>query len=204
LERICDTCMHSILVKQAEDEIAEVKQQISGELSISVLEREEKTRLINKALGRLRKLRIESREKVEKHKKEEEALNKTLQTCSDDLERLQMEALELEKVVNEQFEEERNERERVRMTQEDHDNCVKIVWEKEKCVKELEYKTECMKKDAVRQLSLNAFKKNLCVLCNNLLANEFPDKFQEIPVGSKTSKQKLDNLIRQTCKCHVF
>ncbi|OMJ77011.1 hypothetical protein SteCoe_23490 [Stentor coeruleus] len=204
LERICDVCMRQILVKQAEDEIAEVKQRCSGELSFSVLEREEKTRLINKALGRLRKLRIEKKDLIEKFKKEEEKSKKSLQLVSDEVKKIQEEIDEYRKQLEVQKKEEHHNWERMKMTVEDQNALLHEVSKKEVLNYELESNVDNRTKDAQQCLELNVLKKQLCIICNNALAKSLPHMFDEISPQKKSKSQRLQEITKDVCKCSLF
>ncbi|OMJ94825.1 hypothetical protein SteCoe_1844 [Stentor coeruleus] len=204
LERICDTCMHQILVKQAEDEIAEIKQRCSGELSFSVLEREEKTRLINRALGRLRKLRIEKRDQSEKHKKEEDSAKRSLQLVTDDVKKIQEEIEEYRQQLESQKKEEHQTWERMKMTLEDQNSLSSEISKKQELHQKLESNSESLTKDAQRFLDLKAIKKQICLICNNVLAKSLPHMFDEISPQKKSKSQKFQEITKDICKCSLF
>lgn len=200
LERICDYCMQEILKKQAEDEIAEIKQQLIGELSFSTLEREEKTRLINKSLGRIRKLKIEKRDKEDKFKKEKNVLEKSKKNHEDELNGIMNLISEIKAQVQEQEERENEDRERFMMTLCDQEGVMLRLNLLEERMGECESRAEYLKGEVGKYMSLKGVKKIVCVACNNCLASEFPGEFKEI-VGGKGKGQ--EEISKQICSCEI-
>ena len=201
LERICDMCMQEILKKQAEDEIAEIKQRYIGELSFSTLEREEKTRLINKAMGRIRKLRIEKKEKDDKFKKESNGLDRILKSIDEEIKDALAKAHELKALLDEQREVENCERERMMMVQAEQEGIMEKVNLRLSVENEVELKAQFLKGEVSKFLGLAGIKKVLCVVCNNVLAAELPEDFREIQPGGKGKGQ--DEMSRNICTCEI-
>lgn len=201
LERICDYCMQEILKKQAEDEIAEIKQQLIGELSFSTLEREEKTRLINKSLGRIRKLRIEKKDKEDKFKREKVGLEKSKKNHEDELKSVLNQVAEIKAMLEEQEESENEDRERCMMTICDEEGVMERVnfWEGK--MNEVENKAEYLKGEVGKYMSLKAVQKIVCIGCNNVLAKEFCEEFKEIVTGKKVKGQ--EEISKQICACEI-
>jgi hypothetical protein len=177
--------MQEILKKQAEDEIAEIKQQLIGELSFSTLEREEKTRLINKSLGRIRKLRIEKKDKEDKFKREKAGLEKSRKNHEDELNSTLSQVSEIKAMLEEQEEKENEDRERCMMTICDEEGVMERVNFLQGKMSEIENKAEYLKTEVGKFMNLKAIHKILCIVCNNVLAKEFSEEFKEIVIGKK-------------------
>jgi chromosome segregation ATPase len=190
--------MQDILKKQAEDEIAEIKQRYIGELSFSTLEREEKTRLINKAMGRVRKLRIEKKDKEDKFKKEKDSLERSLKNHEDDIQETLSKISEIQALLEEQKENENCERERFSMIQADQEALMEKLNKEEAGLNQVFNKAEYLKTEVVKYMDLKSVKKNLCVVCNNVLASEIPEDFKEIKAGKGN-----DEISRNICTCRI-
>lgn len=69
---------------------------------------------------------------------------------------------------------------------------------------EFEYNIDNLTKDAQRCLDLNVLKKQLCIICNNILAKALPHMFDEISPQKKSKSQKLQEITKEVCKCVMF
>lgn len=56
---------------------------------------------------------------------------------------------------------------------------------------EFEYNIENLTKDAQRYLDLNVLKKQLCIICKNVLAKALPHMFDEISPQKKASHRNF-------------
>jgi hypothetical protein len=59
-------------------------------------------------------------------------------------------------------------------------------------------KAEYLKTEVVKYMDLKSVKKNLCVVCNNVLASEIPEDFKEIKAGKGN-----DEISRNICTCRI-
>ena len=203
-ERICDTCMHEILSKQAEEEIAEIKQKYSGELSFSVLEREEKTRLINKALGRLRKLKSESKEKIILFNNEEDKAYKELEDATDEVTAIQEEIEHYKYLVECQKAQERLANERVLMAGEDNFAHLGKMIQAKNLYENYQNELQLTKEQAFSSLSVAKIKNIICLICNNALAEKYPAQFELIQAPHKPENDKIQDISKHVCKCNLF
>lgn len=203
-ERICDLCMHEILVKQAEEEITELKLKYAEELSFSVLEREEKTRLINKALGRLRKLKIENKEKVIAYNNYEDRAYKELEGLTEEVYMIQEEIEHYKYLVECQQAEEALANERILMVQEDNLMQLHRTTQARELLEKSQAELDNLKTEAFSSISTAKVKSLLCFICNNVLAQKMPEIFESVEVHRKTNKEKFQDMTKQVCKCEIF
>jgi hypothetical protein len=204
LERVCDTCMHQILFKQAEEEIAEIKQRYYGELSFSLLEREEKTRLINKSIGKLRKLELESKEKAEKFKQDEELAQKKLESSVEEFRKLQKEIEEYKCFLEWEYKEEKTEKERECMTYEDYNAHTILVTNIEQNAQELNCQAEVLKEKISTHISIETLNQNICQICNQMLMEEMPQTFKPAFPSRTTNMKKFQDISKQICSCRII
>ena len=204
LERICDSCMHQILIKQAEEEIAEIKQKYSGDLSFSILEREEKTRLINKAIGRIRKLKIDIKEGEKKAKKQQESYGKKLEKVDNEISQVQQEIDRYKILLEEQEKIERVTYQKLLLTGEECYGKQQAVNFLNDDLDDTSKKLEDLKQKVKTHLPQRAIKSSVCQLCSDLLVQQFPDAFDFSDNDPVPQTHKFREMSANVCKCRVF
>ena len=204
LERICDNCMHQMLVKQAEEEIAEIKQRYSGDISFSLLEREEKTRLIKKAIGRHRKLEIEFKEKTQSFRIEEEENYQKLKKVTEEVKTIEEEIEQYKYYLECQITEEQNIDEKLKKTKETQSEFNEKLISAKQNFQNNEKEASKLKQKAEHHISIEGIKNNICQICNNNLAEIMPNVFQPDLTIKKSRKEKFQEMTKQVCSCIVF